>query len=73
MVLARKGVELVITTRTAETLERTAEDIRRATGVRVTPVAGDITTDQGRAAALACPERPSISLKIPGLRGETTA
>jgi 3-oxoacyl-[acyl-carrier protein] reductase len=55
--LAREGVDVVITARTSETLERTAEDIRRATGAKVTPVAGDITTEQGRVAALAaCPE-----------------
>ena len=66
LALAREGVELVITARTAGALERTAEDIRRATGVRVTPVAGDITTDQGRAAAIAaCPE-PDILVNNAG-------
>ena len=55
--LARAGVELVITARTKETLEATAEEIRRDTGAQVRTVAGDITTDDGRAAALAaCPE-----------------
>ena len=64
--LAREGVELVITARTRETLEATAEDIRRATGVRVTPVAGDIATEAGRAAALAaCPE-PDILVNNAG-------
>jgi 3-oxoacyl-[acyl-carrier protein] reductase len=55
--LAREGVDLVITARTAETLEATATEIRQMTGVKVTAVAGDITSDAGRAAALAaCPE-----------------
>jgi 3-oxoacyl-[acyl-carrier protein] reductase len=55
--LAREGVDLVITARTAETLEATAAEIRQMTGVKVTAVAGDITSDAGRAAALAaCPE-----------------
>jgi len=54
--LAREGVNLVITARGAEALEATAEEIRKATGVSVATVAGDITTPEGRAAALkACP------------------
>src|SRR3954451_15027572 len=57
MALAHEGVEVVITARGAEALERTAEEIRQATGARVTAVAGDITTEAGRAAALAaCPQ-----------------
>src|SRR5579862_4037780 len=58
--LAREGVELVITARTAADLERTAEEIRKETGVQVTPVAGDITTEAGRAAALAACPQPDI-------------
>ena len=42
--LARGGVELVITARTASTLEETAAEIRRMTGAKVTAVAGDIAT-----------------------------
>jgi 3-oxoacyl-[acyl-carrier protein] reductase len=54
--LAREGVDLVITARGAEALEATAAEIRKAFGVKVTTVAGDITTEAGRAAALkACP------------------
>ena len=56
MALAREGVNLVITARGVEVLEATAEEIRKATGVSVIAVAGDITTAEGRAAALkACP------------------
>jgi 3-oxoacyl-[acyl-carrier protein] reductase len=57
MALAREGVDVVITARTAETLQRTAAEISAATGVTVIAVQGDITTEAGRAAALAaCPE-----------------
>jgi len=54
--LAREGVELVITARGREALDATAEEIRKASGVKVTAVAGDIATEEGRRAALqACP------------------
>ena len=47
----------MINARNADVLAATAEEIRRATGVRVTDVAGDIATEEGRAAVLsACPE-----------------
>ena len=56
MALAREGVNLVITARGKEALEATAEEIRKATGAKVATVAGDITTEEGRKAALAaCP------------------
>ena len=64
--LAREGVNVVITARTAETLEETAAAIRAATGVTVIAVPGDITTEAGRAAALAaCPE-PDILINNAG-------
>jgi 3-oxoacyl-[acyl-carrier protein] reductase len=54
--LAREGVNLVITARGAEALEATAAELRKAFGVQITAVAGDIATEAGRAAALeACP------------------
>jgi 3-oxoacyl-[acyl-carrier protein] reductase len=53
MALAAEGVNVVITARGKEALEATADDIRKATGVNVVTVAGDITTPEGRAAALA--------------------
>ncbi|MBV9115762.1 MAG: SDR family oxidoreductase [Acetobacteraceae bacterium] len=64
--LAREGAELVITARTAETLEATAEEIRRATGARVTAVPGDISTEAGRAAALAACPAPDILVNNAG-------
>jgi 3-oxoacyl-[acyl-carrier protein] reductase len=66
MSLAREGVDVVIVARTPGPLEETAEEIRRASGVTVTPVATDITTDEGRALALAaCPE-PDILVNNAG-------
>lgn len=66
LALAREGVAVTITGRTAETLERTAEEIRRATGAAVTTAVGDIATEAGRAAALAaCPE-PDILVNNAG-------
>ena len=56
MALAREGVNLVITARGHEAREATAAEIRSRFGVQVTAVAGDITSDAGREAALkACP------------------
>jgi 3-oxoacyl-[acyl-carrier protein] reductase len=58
LALAGEGVNLVITARGAETLEATAQELRRVTGAgQVVVVSGDITTLAGRAAALAaCPQ-----------------
>jgi 3-oxoacyl-[acyl-carrier protein] reductase len=58
--LAREGVHVVVTARGAEALEATAAELRAISaggaGGEVRAVAGDITTDAGRAAALAaCP------------------
>jgi 3-oxoacyl-[acyl-carrier protein] reductase len=54
--LAREGVNLVITARGKDALEATAEELRKQFGVKVAAVAGDITTEEGRLAALkACP------------------
>ena len=56
--LAAEGVNVVITARGVEALEATAAQMRSAhPGVEVRTVAGDITTPEGRAAALAaCPQ-----------------
>ncbi len=60
--LAQEGVDVTLMARTPEVLERTGAEIAAATGVRVRTVAGDITTREGRTAALAaCPE-PDILL-----------
>jgi 3-oxoacyl-[acyl-carrier protein] reductase len=66
MSLARDGVDLVITGRTAETLNATAQEIADETGVSVTPVIGDIKTPAGRAAALAACPNPDILINNAG-------
>ena len=66
--LAREGVDLTIVARTAEPLEKAADELRRCTGIKVTTVAADINTEQGREAALkACPS-PDILVNNPGVR-----
>ena len=57
LALARNGVAVTITARTEDTLEAAADEIAaRERRARSTAVAGDITTPEGRAAALAaCP------------------
>lgn len=57
---AREGVDITIVARTRDLLERTGAEIAQATGVKVTPVAGDLTTSEGRAAAVAACPQPDI-------------
>ncbi len=66
LALAREGVDVVITARTAETLEETAAAIRAETGVTVVAVPGDITTQAGQAAALAACPAPDILVNNAG-------
>ena len=56
--LAKEGVNVVITARGAEALAATADELRAlGAGAEVRAVAGDITTEAGRSAALAaCPQ-----------------
>jgi len=55
--LANEGVAVTMLARGSEALEHAAAQIRASSGMRVTTVACDITTTEGRAAALsACPE-----------------
>ena len=66
MALASEGVNLVITARGKEALEATAEAIRKSSGVQVIAIAGDITTADGRAAALAACPNPDILINNAG-------
>jgi len=62
MALAQEGVDVTIAARTREVIDKACAEIRAATGATVTGVVADITTADGRAAALAaCPE-PDILL-----------
>lgn len=51
--LAEAGVDLVMNARSEGPLLEAAESLARAHGVKITPVAADITTDEGRARVLA--------------------
>ncbi len=65
--LAAEGVNVVITARGAEALEATAAQLReRFPAVSVRTVAGDITTAEGRAAALAAAPRVDILVNNAG-------
>ncbi|MBV1693131.1 MAG: SDR family oxidoreductase [Hyphomicrobiales bacterium] len=66
LALAREGVNVVISARGREALEATAAEIRAASGVTVTAVACDVTTEAGRKALLeACPA-PDILINNAG-------
>jgi 3-oxoacyl-[acyl-carrier protein] reductase len=57
MALAQDGVDLVVNGRDAAVLEASAAEIRKATGVKVTAIAADVSTADGQAALLAaCPD-----------------
>ena len=57
MALVREGVNVVVTARGIEALDATVAELRALGGGEVRAVAGDITTEAGRAAALAaCPQ-----------------
>jgi 3-oxoacyl-[acyl-carrier protein] reductase len=60
--LAAEGCALTLVARGAEALDRAADAIRAAHGVEVATVAADITTAEGRAAALAASPAPDILL-----------
>jgi len=66
LALAREGVSIVITGRNAETLEATAADIRNQTGANVQTAPGDITTPEGRQAALKLLPDPDILINNAG-------
>jgi 3-oxoacyl-[acyl-carrier protein] reductase len=66
MALAREGVDVVVSARGRDALEATAEEIRKATGVKVTAVAADVTTADGRAALLAACPKPDILVNNAG-------
>jgi 3-oxoacyl-[acyl-carrier protein] reductase len=66
LALAGDGVNLVITARGKDALEATAEEIRKKYSVNVIAIAGDITTAEGRAAALAACPSPDILVNNAG-------
>ncbi|HRD77673.1 MAG TPA: SDR family oxidoreductase [Hyphomicrobiaceae bacterium] len=64
--LAREGVEVTICARTAAELEATAAAIRSSTGGKVTAVACDVTTEDGRKKLLAACPAPDILINNAG-------
>lgn len=65
--LAAEGVNVVITARGLDALHETAAELRHAfPGIEVRPVAGDITTEAGRAAALAAAPQVDILVNNAG-------
>ncbi len=66
MALASEGVDVVISARGAEALNATAEEIRKATGAKVTAIAADVTTEEGRKQILAACPKPDILINNAG-------
>jgi 3-oxoacyl-[acyl-carrier protein] reductase len=60
LALAREGVNLTIVARTRDVLERAGAEIAQATGGTVATVAADLTTPDGRAAAVGACAAPDI-------------
>lgn len=66
MSLAREGVNVTIVARGREALEQAAAEIKSATNAGVVAIVGDITTPDGRAAALAACPQPDILVNNAG-------
>jgi 3-oxoacyl-[acyl-carrier protein] reductase len=60
MELARAGCDVVINGRDEKTLTATANDISKATGAKVIPVAADVGTPEGQAKLFAAMSSPDI-------------
>ena len=60
LALAEAGVDVTINGRDEERLARTARELGIATGVKVTTVVADVSTEDGRAALLAATPAPDI-------------
>ena len=68
LALAREGAAVTLVARTAETLAEAAEAIRAETRTEVSVVPADVTTPEGRAAALRTCPAPDILVTNPGVR-----
>jgi 3-oxoacyl-[acyl-carrier protein] reductase len=60
MALAEAGCDVVVNGRNADTLEPTADEIRRRFNVNVQPVVADVSTAEGQSALLAVCPAPDI-------------
>ena len=66
LALAQEGVNIIINGRHAAALENTAQEIRSAAGVTVTPIVADVATPEGRARLLAACAQPDILVNNAG-------
>ena len=66
MQLAKEGVNVVISARTKADIEATADQIRKIANVKVTALACDVTTEEGRAMILAACPNPDILITNAG-------
>ena len=66
MQLAKEGVNVVISARTKADIEATAEEIRKAANVKVTAIACDVTTEEGRKMIMAACPNPDILINNAG-------
>ncbi|MEO4001453.1 SDR family oxidoreductase [Mesorhizobium sp. CAU 1732] len=64
--LAEAGVDIVLAARTQGPLEETAGKIAEKYGIKVTPVAADVTTPEGRAKLLEAAPAPDILVNNAG-------
>jgi len=64
--LAEAGVDIVLNARSQGPLEQTAGEIAERYGVKVTPVAADVTTPEGRAKLLEAAPAPDILVNNAG-------
>ena len=73
MALAQEGCEVVVNGRDKAQLEKTAEEIRRATGAKVTAVAADVGSPQGQEALFAACADPTCSSTTTAVRRSATS
>lgn len=66
MALAKEGADVVISARGADALNATAEEIRKATGAKVTAIVCDVTTEDGRKQIMAACLNPDILINNAG-------
>jgi 3-oxoacyl-[acyl-carrier protein] reductase len=66
--LAREGVDVVLVARTEENLRAAQAEISHLTGADVAYACADVTTSEGRAAALAACSEADILVTNPGVR-----
>ena len=64
--LAREGARVTIASRTRQSIEKTADELRSLTGATIIAVAADVTTEEGRNTLLAACPNPDILINNAG-------